>query len=135
MNETNEILGANSQNIHFIGNEKILEKKLLSLCQEDNIPVKIIDVLEEDNGHKTDLSDLFDELQKNNALLYLKNYTKARPNVRYKFSCIYKHQCSTINGIVNKESLQYLGTVIISSEDDLFELDDSESSCFRHVHM
>lgn len=135
MNEENKDLIKRNQNMHFIGNVKLLEEKLLSLCKESNVPVKIVDVLKEDNGNNTDLCDLFDELEKEGALLYLKNYTKTRPNVRYKFSCIYKDKCATKNGFVIKENLQYYGTVIISSKDDFFELDNSEASCFCHVEL
>ncbi len=125
-----------AQCIHFIGDEKKTEKKVRSFCMENDIQLKIIDVLEEDKGQKTNLSELFDELQKDCALLYLKDYTKTRPNVRYKFSCIYKNQCAPNEyGIVKKEGLEYLGTIIISSNDDVFQLDDSERSCFGHVDL
>ncbi len=132
-----------SSNIHFIGkniNLENFEEKLQDFCNVYKISLKVIDVLEEEN-QKTVLLNLFDELNYNNDnncyMLYLKNYTKTRPtNVRYRFSCIYKDQCAPNSfGIVTKENLQYLGTVIFSLEDDVFPLDDSESSCFLHVEI
>lgn len=129
LNETGHIC------IRFVGNADDIEKKFLSVCKESNIPLTIVDVLEEENGKKTNLSDLFDELKCNCSLLYLKNYTKAKPtNNRYKFSCIYKNNCAPNEyGIVTKHNLTYLGTVIISSKDDNYPLDASENSCFAHI--
>lgn len=129
------------ENVHFIGNVKILEERLQHYCNQCGIFLKVIDVLEEEN-QRTNLSNLFDELnyneeKKNYCMLYLKNYTKTRPtNVRYRFSCIYKNQWAPNEiGIITKENLQFLGTVLLSSEDDVFPLDDSEKSCFWHVKI
>ncbi len=134
------------ENVHFIGNVKILEERLQHYCNQCGIFLKVIDVLEEEN-QRTNLSNLFDELnyneekkkkkKKNYCMLYLKNYTKTRPtNVRYRFSCIYKNLLAPNEiGIVTKENLQFLGTVLLSSEDDVFPLDDSEKSCFRHMKI
>lgn len=129
------------ENVHFIGNVKNLEERLQHYCNQCGIFLKAIDVLEEEN-QRTNLSNLFDELnyneeKKNYCMLYLKNYTKTRPtNVRYRFSCIYKNLCApNESGIVTKDNLQFLGTVLLSSEDDVFPLDDSEKSCFRHVKI
>ena len=123
-------------NICFIGNEAAIEKQLFQYCQENNVPLKVVDVLEEVN-HKTNQLDLFDELQNKAAILYLKNYTKTRPKVRYRFSTIYKDQCAVNeNGFVKKHDLKYLGTVIIMDEKvEHFSLDSSELSCFRHTRV
>lgn len=123
-------------NTCFIGNEAKIEKNLLQYCQENNIPLKVVDVLEEEN-HKINQLDLFDELQNNVALLYLKNYAKTREKVRYRFSTIYKDQCAVNeNGFVKKYNLKYLGTVIIMDEKvEYFSFNSSELNCFCHSRV
>lgn len=126
-----------NSNCHLIGNE--IEEKLINFCKNNKISLKIIDVLQEYENQKTKLEDLYNELEKSKGILYLKNYIKASPKLRYRFSSIYKEQiCCNKYGKIEKENLQYLGTVIITSfneKENVFKLDDSENSCFGHFKI
>ncbi len=121
-------------NANFIGNVEEIAKELIEYCDEKGIYLKTIDVFEEEN-HATDLLNLFNELEQHKGMLYLKNYPKVRSCVRYRFASIYKDLYGVGPfGIVQKQDLHYLGTVIISEPFDgagnSLPLDGSERSCF-----
>ena len=121
-------------NVNLITNDiDDAEVILKSVCKQYNVELIIVD-LKNNEECKIPLVELFDKLNNSNAILYLKNYTNVEPKLRYRFSNIYKECCATNKyGVVERNDLKYLGSVLISEEQPKYRLDNSETSCFRLV--
>lgn len=102
-------------NALFFGDESEIENEFLTFLNENNVALKTIDCLSVEKGDKINFETLFNELEKENAVLYLKNFGRVGNQTREHLSLLYKDAGLGLF-LKNEHRIQYRGAVAITDE-------------------
>ncbi len=110
------------------------EKEILNFIKSMGEKVIEYDLFDEIHKRK-DLNELAEQLEKNQAILYLKNYTSVPFDYRIRFNAIFKDRLFVKKATVLRYDLKYMGTIILTTDEDEFPLIAEEPICFKNIEV